>query len=254
MRAILLILLLLTSCATKKQGQSKSSGILLKQATYQYVVRENSGEYVLERQNGWRSRNNFVSKRFLKDYDNGKELEKSISISKTGTLKNGVRIMRPEVSQYVVWFDKKKYVSTTKIKDKSKSIEVKLSSPEKRWNGVKNIPFPSTSSVYCYFYQIVECMANMGYIEKAAKVSQMVLDLYIVWEGYPFIQEQYAGIPNEVFTKATFSYDGLTDRKEHKYSLRFGEEMIAFVVDKNYQSYRMFWVSQGLSMIMKSAR
>lgn len=251
----ILLFMAISGCASRRpEEKGSNSGILLKRASYFFKMQENSGEYFLKKENGWSGKNLFTTKRTLKNIDQTKTLEKSISFSKSGNLKNGIRIFRPDRSQYVVWFNKKKYSSITKINEKNKSIEVIVSSPEAKWNGKKEIAFPSSTMAYCYFYQIIECAANMGFIQKAPSLSTMLLDFYIVWEGYPFIQEQYSGLPSEVFTKASLSYDGKNDNGDMKFSLRFGDQMIAYVVDRKYRNYRMFWVSQGLATTLQSVK
>lgn len=250
----LALVVFLGGCAHKLKENKSGGAILLKRASYHYSIQENSGEYFLAKDNGWTNGNTFTTKRILKSSDQTTTLEKSISFSKTGRLKNGVRLMRPEQSQYVVWFNKQKYSSVIKVDDKKKSIKISVKSPEAKWNGSREVPFPSSTTAYCYFYQLIECAANMGYVGKSKNLGSMLLDLYIVWEGYPFIQEQYSGIPNSVFTKASLSFDGKNDNGDLKYSLRFADQMIAYVVDKKFRFYRMFWISQGLAMTLRSTK
>lgn len=251
-RTFFIFIIVISGCARTEKKESTSSSILLKRGSYSYHIQENSGEYFLKKENGWSRGNTFTTKRTLQNRDQTTTLEKSISFSKSGSLKNGVRLMLPEQSQYVVWFNKEKYTSIIKIDEKKKSFVVTVKSPEARWNGSKEIKFPSTTTPYCYFYQIIECAANMGFIGKSKSLKSMLLDLYIVWEGYPFIQEQYSGLPDNVFTMASLSFDGKNENGDYKFSLRFAEQMIAYVVDKKFRYYRMFWISQGLAMTLKS--
>jgi hypothetical protein len=253
--SVLILIFIFSGCARSPRKVTKANSVaLLKRASYFFRLQENSGEYFLKKENGWTNKNNFTTRRELKDADQTKTLEKSISFSKSGNLKNGLKILRPDRSQYVVWFNKKKYSTITKVNERNKSIEVIVNSPEARWKGKKEVAFPSSTMAYCYFYQVIECAANMGFIQKAPKLSQMMLDFYIIWEGYPFIQEQYAGLPNNVFTKASLSYDGKNDNGDMKFSLRFNDQMIAYVIDRKFRNYRMFWVSQGLATTLQSVK
>lgn len=179
-------------------------------------------------------------------------IEQSISISNLGTVKKKSIILRPKMSQYNVWFDGKKYSSEIKINVKNKAIDIKMTSPEKDWNGTKQIKFPSTNMIPCFFNQIIECAKVSGFIDRSTKAETGNMSLLIVWEGYPYLSETFSDVPNELFTDAELEYDGKTKENERRYNLRFAGQSIFYVLNEQSEMIKMFWVSQGISMVNKS--
>ena len=200
--------------------------------------------------------NTFFSKRSLqvlnKESDN--ILEQSIVFSNIGTLKKKTTILRPKMSQYSVWFDGKKYFSELKMNNAKKSIDVKMISPESQWNGTKQIKLPNTKSLYCFFSQLMECAQTTGFITKANKKESGSMNLYVVWEGYPYLNETYSDFPSELFSKAQLQYEGKTKEGEARYTLKVAGQSIFFVVDKTEKMRKMFWVSQGISLISSQVK
>lgn len=179
-------------------------------------------------------------------------IEQSISTSSLGAVKKKAIILRPKMSQYNVWFDGKKYSSEIKINTKHKAIDLKMSSPEKEWNGSKQIKFPNTNMYPCFFNQIIECVKVSGFIDRSSKAETGSMSLLIVWEGYPYLSETFSDVPSELFTEAEIEYDGKTKQNERRYNLRFAGQSIFYVLNEQSEMIKMFWVSQGISMINKS--
>ena len=186
-----------------------------------------------------------------KMYSQGKEekaVEKIIAIGTPGRLKN-INIIRPRVAQYTVWLDKKKYFSELKLDVKSKSMILRMDSPESQWDGTRKILFPKGTGVYCFFSMIVECAAATGFIEKAIRKGNGEMRFYIIWDGYPYIQEQYQQLPNEVFSPAEFAFEGSNENGENKFSLTTRGQTILYFVQPEGILTKMFWISQGISMV-----
>ena len=177
-----------------------------------------------------------------------KTIEKSIAIATPGRLKN-VNIVRPQVAQYTVWFDKKRYFSELKLDVKSKSMVLKMDSPENQWKGVRKIPFPTGTGVYCFFSMIVECVSATGFIEKAIGKGHGKMRFHVIWDGYPYIQEQYQYLPDEVFSSAEFVFEGEHENGEKKFSLTTGGQTIMYFVQPEGLLKKIFWVSEGMSMV-----
>ncbi|PJB54401.1 MAG: hypothetical protein CO099_01815, partial [Bdellovibrio sp. CG_4_9_14_3_um_filter_39_7] len=79
--------------------------------------------------------NRLITKYQVKARDTeGKVLEQAVIFSNPGRVKE-VSLSRPEISQYTVWFEGKKYFTEIKLNPKSKTLDLKLESPEKQWNG-----------------------------------------------------------------------------------------------------------------------
>ncbi|CBW27984.1 putative exported protein [Halobacteriovorax marinus SJ] len=215
-----------------------------------FQLSDKAGKFVVEREKGFnKSKNQFIVKKSVKVSGESKELEKLIVISKLGTLKKSLTVLRPEISEYSVWFEGKKYVSRMEVNPNTKSMEVKLTSPERQWQGKRVFSFPNSTGIFCYFSQITECARATGFIDKAIKRDSGSMKVVIIWEGYPYFQEQYLNIPNAVFTEGTFEYDGKNSRGERRFTLKVGDQAIFYFLDDNRELMKKFWVSQGLSMV-----
>lgn len=239
---------LINSCAFFKHGFSEniSTGKIIKK----YSLKDQSGDFIVNRESGYNSKKKiYIVKRKVYSKNNlNKEFEKSISISEYGYLKKQ-SLLRPKISQYSVWFEGKKYFTEMKIDIKTKSLVVKMKSPEEQWSGVQNVPFPKGTGVYCFMSQIIECVRATKFISMATSKGGGRMNFHLIFDGYPYFQEQYLNIPKTVFTNATFVYDGKAENGERRFSLMFGEQTIFYFVNDKSELSKTFWVSQGLSMI-----
>lgn len=173
-----------------------------------------------------------------------KPLEKNISISTYGILGKKVPVLRPKISQYFVWFDGKRFATEMKINTNTKSLDIKLRSPEPQWNGDKSVPFPKGSGVYCFFSQIEECIGITGFVKKAVKHKAGKMNFHVVWDGYPYFMDQYIGISPKVFAEAQFSFDGKKDDL-FRFSLDVDGQLLFYIYDKKLKLKKILWVSQG---------
>jgi hypothetical protein len=215
---------------------------------------DKNGKYIVNISSGVNSKENtFILKKSIgvPGESNQKTLEQSVTISEIGSIKK-TNILRPKLSQYTVWFDGKKYFSELKINPKKKAVEVKLESSEKNWNGTKLIKFPTTKLISCFFSQLVECVNVTGYFEQITKKQKAKMNFLIIWEGYPYLNETYSDIPSELFSKATIEFDGKLKDNEFRYSVNVAGQSIFYVIDKDKKFRKMFWVSQGITMVPKS--
>jgi hypothetical protein len=242
------------SCAyvksVKDEGKNLNSKVEAPvDGVYQMV--DKSGNYLMKRDSGFdSSKTNVIVKRaiYIKDdSEQDKYLEKSVTISAFGKIKDR-NILRPDRSQFTVWFDGQKYFSEMSLIEKKRALKVKMESNEEQWNKTIEVPFPSGSGLYCFFSQIMECAKATGFLDESQKKKAGQMSFHIIWEGYPYFQEQYEGIPNEVFTPAQLVYDGRKANGESRYSLMFGGQAIIYFVDKDGRFLKMFWIAQGLSI------
>ncbi|MBT3584238.1 MAG: hypothetical protein HN509_04995 [Halobacteriovoraceae bacterium] len=240
-------MLSLTACSS---GEQVSSSILNNRRT-KYDLTDNAGKFKVEREVFYQKKNNdFIIKRkvFSKSKKSTNILEKSITISKLGKVKK-LPLLRPSVSQYSVWFDGKKYFSEMKVDVKKKAIVLRMKSPEKQWNGQKTIKFPKGNGVFCFYSQVAECASVTGFVKKAVEKGAGKMRFYILWDGYPYFQEQYLNLPTEIFTPAIFQYDGKNRKQEIRFTLKAGGQSIFYFLKKNGSFSKKFWVSQGFSMV-----
>ena len=215
-----------------------------------YELMDKSGRFSVYRQVGKskKDKNYVVKKRVYFQGEKERAIEQSIAIATPGRLKN-INIVRPLVAQYAVWLNKKKYFSELKLDVKSKSIVLRMKSPEKQWNGIQKIQFPQGTGVFCFFSMIVECAAATGFIKKAIQKGHGKMRFHIIWDGYPYIQEQYQYLPDEVFSSAELVFEGNGENEEKKFSLSTGKQTIFYIVQPEGVLKKIFWISQGMSMV-----
>jgi hypothetical protein len=250
-----LFMMTLFSCA--RMSQSGPKEVLAKHED-QFNYTDKNGQYSVKIESGIdKTGKNFLTKRVMElpNRQKDKALEQSIVLSSIGSLKKSkMTILRPKVSQYNVWFDGKKYTSILKINTAKKAIDVKMTSPESQWNGTKQIKFPSSTTLPCFFSQVVECARISGFINKASNKKKGAMNLMIIWEGYPFLNETFSDFPTELFSEAQLEYDGKTKQGERRFSLRVAGQSIFYVLSDQDIMTKMFWVSQGITMVSKSSK
>ena len=249
---------LVTSCAVVLSCSSTPNHPLpTERAVETFNLIENNNTLFIEKETGFvKKKNEFVVKQQIFENKNlakgGKALERIITVSTLGSLNKKVNVLRPKISQYQVWFEGKKHFTETKIDVTKRSLEVKSEGPEDKWNSKKTFPFPQGTGVFCYFSQVIECLAVTGFIKLAQDKKTGTINFHIIWESYPFIQEHYSNMTPEVFSEAQMTYDGDTEEKETRFALQVGNQNIVYMLDKNNKLSRMFWVAQGVSQIKYS--
>ncbi len=249
---ICILLVISASCAYIIKA-SDSSKVLIYQKN-RFNLTDKSGSYWLLREAGFKAeKKEFVVKQkiIIEGKDEQSPLEKSVSISKLGTLEKGLSILRPVVSQFTVWFDGKKYFNEMRVSDDQKSIMLKLQSPEHKWNGTKQIDISNKSKVICFYSQVIECASITGFLKKSLKRRMGKMHFDLLWDGFPYFQQQYVGVNENLIEKAVLQYDGVLKRGETRFSLEVSGQVIFFIVDDKGSLIKKFWVSQGLSMIKR---
>ena len=247
-----LILAVTVGCAS--QGANIKERLSKFDETYNYT--DKNGTFVIKMNSALGKKGkSYYTKRSMEMNGNQKEkiLEKSIVISDIGSVK-GTPILRPRKSQYSVWFDGKKFFSELNLVPSKKALEVKMVSPEKQWNGTKMIPFPRTKDVPCFFSQVIECADLAGFINRASKSESGSFTMLVVWEGYPYLNETFSDFPAELFSEGVLEYDGKTKDSERKFNLKVAGQSIVYVVNEDNKMTKMFWVTQGISMVGKSVK
>ncbi len=221
----------------------------------EYRLTDNAGDFLVKRETGLDKNNkkNLIVKREVLSPADSKTLEKEVMVSTRGVLGKKVPVLRPLKAVYSVWFDGAEYRSELTLNEKLKGMDVELKSPEAKWNGRQTISFPKGSGVFCFFGQLVECIRETGFFEKSIKHKMGQMKLHIVWDGYPYIQQQYLSLPTELFSEAIVTLEQDSNKEgEYKYSVEFNDQMIFLFIDGKSMLARKFWIAQGLSMIPKS--
>lgn len=250
-KTILLFLLMLAMSCSNQVSRNKKQ---LDLGTNKYIYADKNGSFSVTRQVGFQKGDDklFVKRQMeLENRDRNNILEQSIVYSNPGYLKKKTAILRPEEAQYSVWFDGKKYTSHIKISPKNKGYELKTTGPESRDKQNKIIPAPKTKKLLCFFSQVTECLAFSGFIKKAIEVESGSARFMLVWDGYPYFQEAYNDIPMEMFSNAELNYDGKINEDEFRFNLVVGNQSIFYVLGKEGDLKKIFWIAQGVSMVRK---
>ena len=248
------LILTFVSCAKMTQKSPKEK---LGNFEEQFNYSDKNGQYIVKISSGMdKNGKTFFTKKIMEmpGGQKDKALEQSVVISSVGILKKSLMILRPKISQYNVWFDGKKYTSELKINTAKKAIDVKMTSPESQWNGNKQIKFPSSTTLPCFFSQVIDCAKVSGFISKATQKKTGSMSLFVIWEGYPYLNETFSDFPSELFSKAELEYDGMTKEKERRFNLRVAGQSIFYILDDKDVMTKMFWVSQGITMVNKSSK
>ncbi|MEA9355001.1 hypothetical protein SHI21_02250 [Bacteriovorax sp. PP10] len=252
--AVALFMMTLVSCARMSQKNPKE---MLVNHEDQFNYTDKNGQYSVKISSGLdKTGKIFFTKRVMElpSRQKDKALEQSVVLSSIGSLKKKMMILRPKASQYNVWFDGKKYTSELKINTAKKAIDVKMTSPESQWNGTKQVKFPNSRTLPCFFSQVIECAKVSGFINKASDKQTGTMNLMIIWEGYPYLNETFSDFPNELFSEAQLEFDGKTKQAERRFNLRVGGQSIFYVLNDKDVMTKMFWVSQGITMVSKSSK
>ncbi|MCM2351642.1 MAG: hypothetical protein NDI69_16605 [Bacteriovoracaceae bacterium] len=176
-------------------------------------------------------------------------LEKSILVSQKGSIKSGkARLMtvRPLASEFVVWLEGKRYSSKMQLNAKAKAMKLTLNSPESRWQGVKEIPFPK-GKYFCFFNQIPECLYHNYLLNLSLQREHQKFDFYVIWDSFPFIQDQYNYVGKNLFATATVKYDGEFN-KQYRYVVEVEGQMILYTLSKSFDLVKMAWIAQGITV------
>lgn len=179
-----------------------------------------------------------------------KLLEKSVMVSQIGSIKTkrGRSLsVRPFGSEFTVWLDGKNYESRMKIDPRTKSMALDLKSPEEKWTGRSSVAFPR-GKIFCYFSQIPECLYHANLLIKAQKAKGEAFPFYVIWDGFPFVQEQLSGVGTKLFSSAMVKYEK-TSKNVLRYLVEVDGQTVLYQFSKAYDLVRMFWVAQGISII-----
>ena len=240
---ILFFLILLTSCSSfnGKPREGKSS----------YSYADASGGYRLVRESK-QIEKKVITRNQLIDSKSGqaKVLEKSILVSQVGSIKSKsgrLLTVRPLASEFVVWLEGKKYSSKMQLNPANKTMKVTLNSPESRWQGSKEIAFPK-GKYFCFFNQIPECLYHNYLLPLANKNGTQKFNFSIIWDSYPYLQDQYNYVGKNLFAAATVKYDG-EFKKQFRYIVEVEGQMILYTFTKSYDLARIAWIAQGITIV-----
>lgn len=241
------------SGVAKKGKASGNSKLLTYKNRYELV--DKAGRFTVYREAGKTAKKNDYAVKtqvYGAGNPNGDVLEQSVVISTPGSLGGKLPILRPKASQYLVFLDKKKYISQLKLDVENRSLSLKVDGPDgvaSEFNGTRKIPFPKGTGIYCFFSGLMECVGATGFIKKAIAERAGAINLHVIWDGYPYFQQQYVNLPNEVFTPARLTFSGSDKGGSNRFSLDVAGQVIFYFTSGEGKLSRIFWVSQGVSLV-----
>lgn len=239
-----LIFLLTFSCA-----QNQKSYTSIKKSNRTFEFKDISGSFVVRRDIATKKNNIINRQQVMNPNDLDAPLEKTVAMAKLGTVKtrNGLRkSLRPVASQHSVWFNKKEYFSQLKVIPEKRSLEVVTKSPEEKWNGRETIKFPK-GNVFCFYSQIPECVKAHGLLSKLENKTSKSVSLYIIWDNYPYHNQQLSGISKSAFQSVTLRFVE-NSKNSLKYSLDLSNQSIFYLFDSQKNLENMYWIAQGISL------
>lgn len=240
----LLLFLLITGCSgTVLRGKPREG-----KTTYSYVDTAGSFNFVRESKT---INKKLVTRTQLLDRtgSGNKLLEKSITVSQVGSIKsNNKRLItvRPLASEYTVWLDGKRYVSKMQLNAAKKSMRLTLDSPESRWQGTSDIPFPK-GKYFCFFNQIPECLYHNYLLINASEYQTQRFDFYVIWDTYPYIQDVYTRVGKKLFAPASIKFDG-ENKGLFRYIVEVEGQEILYQFTKSFDLVKVAWISQGITI------
>lgn len=238
------------ACSHSPQKEQAKKAPVNQNAPITYELNDMSGKFRIVREAGKQKGNNYyVKATYLpEDGDVSKVIEKSTVISHLGSIKRNDRsfpFLRPELAHHVVYLEGKKFESQMKLNTEKKSLEVYFGGEGEKYER-KELKFPSGRN-FCFFSQLIECLKVSQVLQQVGRQKSGTQGLVIIWDGYPYFNQQYPVLPEEVFTSVKFAYDGEDEEGGARYRLEIGEEVILYHLDSDYNFLKMFWVSQGLT-------
>ncbi len=177
-------------------------------------------------------------------------VEKSVTVSQLGTVKAGRSrsfVVRPLASEFTVWLEGKKYSSRMQLDTAKKSMRVTLDSPDAKWKGQSFVPFPP-GKLFCFFSQIPDCLYHNQILEKSLSSKRQSFDFYVVWDNYPYVQDQLTNVGKNLFSLATIKYDG-SPKGRIRYILDVEDQVLLYQFTKNFELTGYSWISQGINLV-----
>lgn len=236
-------LLLAAGCSSRGIDPSQREG----KTNYSYT--DVGGSYRLSREFKMVKQRLVSRSVLLSSGSDNKTLEKSITVSRLGSISNEkarLVTLRPEASEFSVWLEGKKYSSSMRINAKTRSMRVTLDSPESRWRGTQEIPFPK-GKFFCFYNQIPECLYRNSLLQNAYDIKTKKVEFFVVWDNYPFLQDQLSHVGKNLFAPATLKFDGEI-KNNFRYIVEVEGQIILYQFTRSLDLVKMAWIAQGITM------
>jgi hypothetical protein len=178
-----------------------------------------------------------------------KILEKSVLLSRVGSIQTKNKrllTVRPEASEYTVWMEGKKYFSRMQINPSKKSMTLFLDSPESKWKGNSEIPFPK-GKYFCFFNQIPECLYHNYLLSNSKNGDGKKMNFFVIWDNYPYISDLLTAVGGKLFAPASVKFDGEINHL-FRYIVEIENQVILYQFSKSFDLVKVAWISQGITI------
>lgn len=241
---LILFLFFLSSCSTSVYKGSPGQG----KTTYSYM--DESGSFNFVRESKVISQKIVTRNQIIDRKGSGARLlEKTIMVSQIGSIKNKngrLLTVRPQASEYTVWLEGKKYVSRMKLNTSKRSMTVTMESPEPKWQGTTDVPFPR-GKYFCFFNQIPECLYHNYLFLNSKEHEPRRFDFYVIWDTYPYVQDILTKVGKKVFAPASVKFDGEI-KGLFRYIVEVEGQEILYMFTKSHDLVKVAWIGQGITI------
>ena len=242
MKIILLVLILSISCSHFKNDRRPYEG------KRNFIYIDVSGKYKLQREHKSVD-GKMISRSTLASYDNkDKVLEKSVTVSQLGTIKNGDYrsiVLRPLASDFVVWLEGTKNEVKIRLDEKNKALSVTEISSDGQKSS--SIPFVKGSE-FCFYNQLSECLYQNNLLIKSLEEPGKEFPFQIIWDSYPYTQDLLSGVGKKIFSQAVLKYEGVKGN-ENSFQIEVEGQVMIYQFSKSFDLVRMLWILQGISIL-----
>jgi hypothetical protein len=242
--ASLFLLLLLFSCGTvfkKAPRQGKTV----------FSYSDVSGQYGLVREVKLLKNKLITRSQITASVGNSsKILEKTITVSQLGSIKENTKrlvTLRPQASEFTVWLEGKRFFSKMQLNPETKKMDITLENPELKTGSVQSVPFPK-GRYFCFYSQVPDCLYHNSYLTRAQDTPNHPFEFYIVWDNYPYIQDQLSNVGKNLFAPATIKFEGFY-KNLLRYVLEVEGQIILYHFTKSYDLVKMSWIAQGITVL-----
>ena len=242
---ITITVFLAVSCSNLRTSQFNAE---LKSQKLRFKLTDVSGSYVLNSSTGFGKDREYIKKERLVSAKSKNEVfEKTIIISKKRKFNKDVQFLAPLKYESSYYLQKDLYTVSGRIDYSKREIIYNLNSPEFKWLGQKRFMIPKQVKALCFYGNIIGCAKVSGFISKSIEMKNGDMNFHILWESFPYFQEQFLNLPKEIIAFAVLAYDGVDKKGNFRFLLTTGGQSQVYLLNKKLDMVGHFWTAQGLS-------
>ena len=171
MMNVILILFFLSGCAyvnAVSTGRVENDDL---SGHEKYSYQDTIGQFQKIRKKGFGKDKKFIVKtKMVDNTPKSQVVEQIVTISKPLRMRNGVKVLFPDQSESVAWFDGKKHKTTIKASKDNRVLKVQPF--DGTTNTILNRSLEvNTKNVYCFYSQIIECISKTNFLNLSRRKS-----------------------------------------------------------------------------------